>query len=1109
MLARLGLILGLILATGYLHVTPAAAQAHGSLRPLEHTSAAAIPPVDPNDFVINVNPTTFTYEFTIPTIGSGYNYNVDCNNDGVNEATAQTGNYTCVYPGTDPKTIRIKDNSGVGTGFPRIYFNNSGHRNNLVSVVQWGTGKWTSMAHAFHGCSSLAITATDVPDLTNVTDMSYMFAGATVLNGGIGSWNTGSVTNMDHMLADASIFNEDIGAWDTGNVTTMSNMFDHAIAFNQDIGAWDTGNVTTMSNMFAAAIAFNGDIGVWNTGKVTDMSSMFSFAGVFNQDIGAWDTGSVTNMQYMFREAKAFNQDIGAWDTGSVTNMSSMFERASVFNQDIGAWDTGSVTDMSSVFYLAVAFNQDIGAWDTGSVTNMRTMFYNAVAFNQDIGAWNTGSVTNMSSTFAIASAFNQDIGAWDTGSVTNMSYTFALANAFNQDIGAWDTSNVTDMQSMFYNDGASAFNQDIGAWNTGKVTTMASMFKGATAFNQDIGAWNTGNVTAMPSMFEGASAFNQDIGAWNTGKVTGMSGMFSNAVAFDQDLGGWDVRALSGANGMFAGATLSTANYDALLAGWSAQTLRTGLYFHGGNSRYCLGEAARTHMTTATGSGGDGWAITDGGKGCEVQCGGAATYTFSTQDGVVIDVTSTGTNLACLSVQKIGRNHPQATAGIQTGKYWTIHGLRSDGTTTATGDYSVNLTLPHSLSPDSSARVCKYLGIAGWDCARTSSTATTVTRTGIAALSDWEVGTVVAPACISAKSGNWGDPTTWICGHVPGAGEAVTIAAGHTVTMDQDVTLESDLTVQGALAPNGKTFTLTGDQPQELSGNLTFHNLTINKTNAGDTVTVTSGKLTSSGRTRIRKGKLITASDYEGLEIDTDGTLQLGNDITIGGDLVVTGTLDTNGFGITFDGAKEQNLTLVGVTTFDDLTVAAGTTLIETDSGDHAVVGGALTNAGVIRKTQAIDAVTDYYFGLASQNELTIDVTTDNFTSITVERRDQNHAGRTGTGAPPANGVGWGIYWTITPDGSGEVDLILPHTLAADHAQAKACRFISGTTWDCVRTSSDEWTVTRSGVSTFSDWAVGNNVNPDAVTLTSFRAAAPAFDLAGWVAKLLRAWQR
>ncbi|MBE9547873.1 MAG: hypothetical protein IMF09_00585 [Proteobacteria bacterium] len=65
-------------------------------------------------------------QFTIPTTGSGYNYNVDCNYDGVNEFTAQTGDVTCDYSGLGGKgiyTIRIIDNTGLGTGFPRIYFN--------------------------------------------------------------------------------------------------------------------------------------------------------------------------------------------------------------------------------------------------------------------------------------------------------------------------------------------------------------------------------------------------------------------------------------------------------------------------------------------------------------------------------------------------------------------------------------------------------------------------------------------------------------------------------------------------------------------------------------------------------------------------------------------------------------------------------------------------------------------------------------------------------------------------------------------------------------------------------------------------------------------------
>ena len=98
-----------------------------------------------DDFVITVktdNPGTSTNtQFTIPTFGGGYDYNVDCNDDGTDEATGQTGNYTCDYAAPGIYTIRIKDNTGARTGFPRIYFNNGGDAQKLINIEQWGTGK--------------------------------------------------------------------------------------------------------------------------------------------------------------------------------------------------------------------------------------------------------------------------------------------------------------------------------------------------------------------------------------------------------------------------------------------------------------------------------------------------------------------------------------------------------------------------------------------------------------------------------------------------------------------------------------------------------------------------------------------------------------------------------------------------------------------------------------------------------------------------------------------------------------------------------------------------------------------------------------------------------
>ena len=67
----------------------------------------------------------------------------------------------------------------------------------------------------------------------------------------------------------------DLSSWDVSNVTDMSFMFRDCNCLNPDVSSWDVSNVTDMSSMFYRCKKFNQDISSWNISNVTDMHCMF------------------------------------------------------------------------------------------------------------------------------------------------------------------------------------------------------------------------------------------------------------------------------------------------------------------------------------------------------------------------------------------------------------------------------------------------------------------------------------------------------------------------------------------------------------------------------------------------------------------------------------------------------------------------------------------------------------------------------------------------------------------------------------------------------------------------------------------------------------------
>jgi surface protein len=76
------------------------------------------------------------------------------------------------------------------------------------------------------------------------------------------------------MFLNNTVFNSDISKWIVSNVEDMSYMFAGTNSFNQPIGDWDVSNVEYMNDMFCASL-FNQNISKWCISSKCKTAGMF------------------------------------------------------------------------------------------------------------------------------------------------------------------------------------------------------------------------------------------------------------------------------------------------------------------------------------------------------------------------------------------------------------------------------------------------------------------------------------------------------------------------------------------------------------------------------------------------------------------------------------------------------------------------------------------------------------------------------------------------------------------------------------------------------------------------------------------------------------------
>ena len=102
-------------------------------------------------------------------------------------------------------------------------FNNTGDKDKLVLISDFGDMHWTDLSYSFFGAKNLRTFNSGVLDYA--VDLSSMFHEAENLRPNIADWNTSNVENMRAMFYRATVAEPIVTNWDTSGVTSICLLY--------------------------------------------------------------------------------------------------------------------------------------------------------------------------------------------------------------------------------------------------------------------------------------------------------------------------------------------------------------------------------------------------------------------------------------------------------------------------------------------------------------------------------------------------------------------------------------------------------------------------------------------------------------------------------------------------------------------------------------------------------------------------------------------------------------------------------------------------------------------------------------------------------------------
>jgi hypothetical protein len=261
----------------------------------------------------------------------------------------------------------------------------------------------------------------------------------------------------------------------------------------------------------------------------------------------------------------------------------------------------------------------DHGGSNDGTMTNMTSgdivedVPVASNAFTFTVITTNAGSASD---TFVLPlqpnGVIDMDVDWGDGTTDTITVYNQAETTHQYSSTGTYTINITNEVRGWKYDSGGDCLKiSDISNWGEFNFTERKT-FSGCVNLTCSATDTPTISTSNMQRAFMFCSSFDVDVSAWDISSVTILTECFRGATSFDQNIGGWDIDQVTSFNNIFLQSGLSTANYDALLIGWDAQSVQEGMTPNFGSSKYTGGgtaAAARANLISS-----DGWTITDGG---------------------------------------------------------------------------------------------------------------------------------------------------------------------------------------------------------------------------------------------------------------------------------------------------------------------------------------------------------------------------------------------------------------------------------------------------------------------------------------------------------------